>query len=218
MASCCRRCSRCTVCGAGKSSDTVMPTTESTGADAACTRMSVMSMSKKAFLAFVASSVPDAVEEIESLSMSREDSVERLSVSSNRSFPIDCSELAGTKRPGESVKSRMPTRWQYCPSVFVYCTWNISMHSLLEQLSTRRVWKACAGSGSFSEKRRRFSSARWASMGGMRSVSFVPSRLHGPPFSSMAASSGECFVRRRSLSTSTTASQVSLNKDCAALS
>ena len=57
-------------------------------------------------------------------------------------------------------------------------TWNTSVSSLVEQLSTKRVWKACASTVAASPlKARKCCIARSASSTGMKSMRLAPARL-----------------------------------------
>ena len=117
-----------------------------------------------------------------------------------------CSRMASVARPWAkdswSVKSRNPMIWWVAPFQATYLTWKASVRNWLAQLSTIRVWKACATASCGSLSLAALHKSSWArstSAGGRKSVKWVPTSVEPGWFRrSMVAKLVEWDVIRRS--------------------
>ena len=117
-----------------------------------------------------------------------------------------CSRMASVARPcakdSWSVKSRNPMIWWVAPFQATYLTWKTSVRNWLAQLSTIRVWKACATASCGSLSLAALHKSSWArstSACGRKSVKWVPSSVEPGWFRrSMVAKLVEWDVIRRS--------------------
>ena len=117
-------------------------------------------------------------------------------------------------RDFKSVNSRSPSKWHCFPLALRYLTWNTSVRNLLQQLSTKCVWNACAPL-TLSEVVK-ISAARSASPLATKSVNLLPSKVAPARPKSIVESFCEGDINFISSFNSTTASQVRFSNDEAA--